>query len=231
MSAKIVFLEGPNYCGKSTIIKALTEILSNEGKKVYGTCEPGGNLFEDGIRRLLLDKELNDKCEMDYTCRRFLYAAAHAQKLKELKEKIPEYDYIIVDRYNPVSDLVYGMMSKSKEEKGPYKKYLISQNIFSSFDHSFLKDNATLIFLEISLETLNDRIKARNTTENKIYDYEDLDFKIGIRDNYYYLAHSLKNNRTNIYKDFVPFNDVHIVNANRSANEVARDVIRLLASK
>ncbi|MDF2841724.1 MAG: tmk [Herbinix sp.] len=230
MSAKIIFLEGPNYCGKSTITKALTEILDNEGRSFYTTYEPGGNVIGDGIRTLLLSKEINDKCEMDYTCRRLLYAASHSQMLSEFRVKLNDYDYIIVDRYNPLSDLIYGPMDES-DPVAHMKKMIKSENIFSVFDNDFIKDISALVFLDISEDTMKVREATRNTTENKIYDYKGWQFKQTIRDRYEYLSNDLINNLDCPYKSFAPIKNIFMVDANGEAKEVARKIMDLLSQE
>jgi thymidylate kinase len=212
MPAKVIFLEGPNYCGKSTIIKALAKIFEKENKSFYTTIEPGGDALGMEIRRLLLDKDTCANYEMDYTCRRLLYAASHAQMLKDLRKKIEEYDYIFVDRYNPMSDLVYGVMSEDDPAER-IKKIQKSRNIFHTFDNEFLKEISTLIFLDISIETMEQRDKMRGTTENKIYDYEGWNFKLAIHSRYKYLSDNLMKEDCP-YNEFVPFNRILTVDTN-----------------
>lgn len=230
MSAKIIFLEGPNYCGKSTIIKALlSELLHHQNKTVYTTCEPGGDLFGTEIRKLLLDKELNDACKMAYQCRRLLYAASHTQLLQTLEEKINEYDYIIVDRYNPISDLIYGPMQlvRRNEREMQLEK---SKLVYQTFDNKILKDNAAFIFLDISLSVLRTRIADRNVSENKLYDYKSDAFKEHIWACYTSLMDDLATlPNYSKYKFFIPNDNIHIVNAEDEASRVAKEIIRLIS--
>ena len=52
-----ITLEGLDFCGKTTIAKALKARLEQEGKQVVLTREPGGTPIAEKIRTILLDKE------------------------------------------------------------------------------------------------------------------------------------------------------------------------------
>jgi thymidylate kinase len=229
--AKIFFLEGPNYCGKSTITKALTNIIDDMGKSFYTTFEPGGDEIGMAIRDTLLNKELNEKCEMDYTCRRLLYAASHAQMLQDLRKKIYQYDYIIIDRYNPISDLVYGPMEKDSDEN--FKRKLnLSKLIFGTLNNEFLIPYSYLFFLDISIETLKERDLKRNTKEHKLYDYKDFAFKESIWMRYKLLSKDLiENTEKSVYRDFLRMSGVHLIKADGEANEAARKIMELVGGE
>lgn len=52
---RFVTLEGGEGAGKSTVIAAVTRALAADGDEVVSTREPGGTLFAERIRGLLLD--------------------------------------------------------------------------------------------------------------------------------------------------------------------------------
>lgn len=232
MTIKIIFLEGPNYCGKSTIIKLLTNFLKGKDKAVYTTREPGGDLFGEEIRRILLDSGLHKECKMDYTCKRLLYAASHTQMLSGLKEIINKYDYIIIDRYNPVSDLIYGPMSfKTMKDREFFRAK--SESIFNIFDNDFMKKSAAVIFLDINERVLKSREIERNTSENKIYDFESFGFKKDILYRYKELSEMTCSNANGVtndkYKLFLPFDHVLRVDANGNEEDIMDEIVNVLS--
>ncbi|MDP3059027.1 MAG: dTMP kinase [bacterium] len=97
-------LEGNDGSGKSTLALSLAKALSERGKAVYSTREPGGTELGESIRDLLLSfKYLNmsSKAEM------LLYAASRAQHVDEIiRPKIEQGIYVITDRFID-SSLVY----------------------------------------------------------------------------------------------------------------------------
>lgn len=234
MTAKVIFLEGANYCGKSNIIRLLEDELKKQNKKVVSTREPGGDQIGESIRKILLDKDLNTKYEMDYICRRLLYSASHAQLLSYLKSAISEYDFILVDRYNPVSDFVYGPMSSIEiwnnvSSFEDYQNFMRLNKkffkIYEVFDNEFLKDIGYLFFIDISEETLVKRNNKRGTTENKLYDYRDLAFKKDILAKYKFFARSY--NQGELKKIF-PFSKIFVINNDNSSQEATSEIIKII---
>ena len=53
---KFITLEGPEGAGKSTQIQTLAGTLSERGRQVVTTREPGGTELAERIRELLLDR-------------------------------------------------------------------------------------------------------------------------------------------------------------------------------
>lgn len=90
--------------GKSTQAELLTERLRNEGYEVVLTKEPGGTVFGQQIRSILLDprnKQLSKATEL------FLFMADRSQHYKEvIKPALKDGRIVICDRYFD-STLVY----------------------------------------------------------------------------------------------------------------------------
>lgn len=92
-----ITLEGLDFCGKTTIAKALKARLEQEGKQVVLTREPGGTPIAEKIRTILLDKEnaaMTDETEA------LLYAASRAQHYAEkILPALKEGKIVICDRW------------------------------------------------------------------------------------------------------------------------------------
>ncbi len=97
MKGKFITFEGPDGCGKTTVVDMIYKKLESLGYKVIKTREPGGTDISEKIRDLILDVN-ND--EMSPRCEALLYAASRAQ---HTEEKIVPYlnkGYIVLcERY------------------------------------------------------------------------------------------------------------------------------------
>lgn len=81
MRGKFIAIEGPDGCGKTTLINDLKACFKRKNVDVVFTREPGGTKIGEKIRELLLDVK---NMEMtDYT-EAYLYAAARLQHVEEL---------------------------------------------------------------------------------------------------------------------------------------------------
>ncbi len=97
MSTKFVAIEGPDGCGKSTIISMLKDYMSKNGLKVRFTREPGGTDISEQIRDILLNPKNRKMTE--YT-EAYLYAAARLQHTEEfIVPSLGEGFHVISDRY------------------------------------------------------------------------------------------------------------------------------------
>lgn len=97
MKGKFITFEGPDGCGKTTVVDMIYKKLESLGYRVIKTREPGGTDISEKIRDLILDVN-ND--EMSPRCEALLYAASRAQ---HTEEKIVPYlnkGYIVLcERY------------------------------------------------------------------------------------------------------------------------------------
>lgn len=97
MTGIFITMEGPDGAGKTTQVKLLGQYLTNQGRQVVFTREPGGTRISEAIRQLVLDPaygEMADKAEI------LLYAAARAQHVRELIiPALEEGKVIICDRF------------------------------------------------------------------------------------------------------------------------------------
>lgn len=96
----IVF-EGLDGSGKSTLMKSLSQALTDQGQKFILTREPGGSALGDEIRHLLLRTDGDapvPRAEL------LLYEAARAQHVdKVIKPALERKDWVLCDRYSASS--------------------------------------------------------------------------------------------------------------------------------
>lgn len=203
MSAKFIFFEGSDYVGKSTQINKLYMHLTSKKYRVAVIREPGSTPGMECIRKRLLDKEANTREPLDYLTRRLLYAADHAQGLSYMNSIKNKFDYILVDRYTLISDLVFGPLSLEGNNDDLYIAELtIHEDMAKIYDKFYNAKggspihNAIIIIMPIKEETLVDRINKRNSQgyDNNILDEKSLEFKKTINRIYNKLADLIRYN-------------------------------------
>jgi len=100
MKQKGIFIsiEGPEGCGKTTQIRELAKYLSESGKRVKVTREPGGTSFTAKIRRVLLGDSKEDVSALSEL---FLYLSDRAQHVKNfIIPALKKGMVIITDRFS-----------------------------------------------------------------------------------------------------------------------------------
>ena len=71
-------MEGPDFSGKSTLVRNLKPLIADLEPLVYFTREPGGTPAAERIREVLLDPDI----ELDDWTEAYLYAAARADHVR-----------------------------------------------------------------------------------------------------------------------------------------------------
>lgn len=98
-----ITFEGPDGCGKTSIINLLKEYYKDNENIVF-TREPGGTVISEKIRELVLSnesKEISDRTEA------LLYAASRAQHVDEfIRPNLEKGKIVISDRF-VLSSLAY----------------------------------------------------------------------------------------------------------------------------
>ena len=74
---KFISLEGPDGSGKTSVVRALKEMLEASGYDVLTTREPGGSPIAERIREVILDV---DNTAMDARTEALLFAASRDRK-------------------------------------------------------------------------------------------------------------------------------------------------------
>jgi dTMP kinase len=97
LKPKFITFEGPEGSGKTSVIKAIVDVLTSKNIPVLTTREPGGIKISEQIRRVILDV---DNTEMDARTEALLYASARRQHIAEkILPALKEGKHILCDRY------------------------------------------------------------------------------------------------------------------------------------
>ena len=98
-----ITFEGPDGCGKTSIINLIKEYYKNNEKIIF-TREPGGTEISEKIRELILS---NDNKNMSPRTEALLYSASRAQHIDELvRPNLEKGNVVISDRF-VLSSLAY----------------------------------------------------------------------------------------------------------------------------
>lgn len=171
----LISFEGGEGSGKSTVLKLLSESLSEKGYNVVCTREPGGIEIAEQIRNVILDKK---NVKMDGKTEALLYAAARRQHLVE--KVIPELEkgsIVLCDRYIDSSLTYQG-----------YARGLGMEEVFSinQFAIDGYMPDLTL-YLDVSPKVGLSRIQKDDGREVNRLDLESLEFHEKVREGYYKL--------------------------------------------
>lgn len=171
MKGKFITFEGPDGCGKTTIVEMIYKKLEDLGYKVIKTREPGGTDISEKIRDVILDVN-ND--EMSPRCEALLYAASRAQ---HTEEKIIPYlnkGYIVLCERYILSSYAY---------QGYGRGLLEGVVAINDFATSGLRPDLTILLMgdyRVGLERKNemgaDRLELESTDfHKKVYKgYEEI---------------------------------------------------------
>ena len=97
MKGKFITVEGIEGVGKTTNIGFIHKLLSDAGKDVVLTREPGGTPLGEAIRGLLLDPEYTG---MDPNCELQLMFAARAEHLaRVIRPAVEAGQWVLCDRF------------------------------------------------------------------------------------------------------------------------------------
>ena len=80
LRGRLIVLDGPDGCGKSTQRTRLVEWLRSAGLDASEVREPGGTAIGERVREILLDPAC---AEMDLRCEMLLYMASRSQLCRE----------------------------------------------------------------------------------------------------------------------------------------------------
>ncbi len=98
MNPQIIFFEGADGTGKSTLVRGLRDQLLAEGQSVVVTREPGGSPMAEEVRRLILQRNVGDNFVPD--AEMLLFYAARVQHINEtIIPAVRRGEVVLCDRF------------------------------------------------------------------------------------------------------------------------------------
>lgn len=165
-----ITLEGVEGAGKSTLMSYVAEILSDTGKEVIQTREPGGTKTGEQIRNILLDSnnaKLADDTEL------LLMFAARAQHIYEvINPALASGKIVLCDRFTDASYAYQGGGRGINSSRIQILEDWVQQG---------LKPNLTLLF-DLDVETGLRRAGKRSEADR--FEQEEISFFERIRSSY-----------------------------------------------
>tara|TARA_B100001175_G_C19435640_1_gene603451 strand:+ start:247 stop:861 length:615 start_codon:yes stop_codon:yes gene_type:complete len=91
----VIVFEGIEASGKSTNLSFVSDYLKKRGKSFIKLREPGGSIFSEQIRKLLLNKKLklNNKTDL------LLFFASRSENFEKIIKKNYKKKIILIDRF------------------------------------------------------------------------------------------------------------------------------------
>ncbi|MCH8217856.1 MAG: dTMP kinase [Planctomycetes bacterium] len=97
MSGKLIVLDGPDGCGKSTQVRMLCQWLLDQGTDAIALRDPGDTEIGERIRKILLSRNSRD---MDTMTELLLYMACRAQLWSQrIKPALEAGRWVVMDRW------------------------------------------------------------------------------------------------------------------------------------
>ena len=150
--SKFIVVEGSEGVGKSTQIKTIKSFLEEHKIEYIVTREPGGTLFGESIRSIILDQK-NDTDNL--TDSLLFYASRYENYNKIILPALESGKTVICDRFH-YSTLVYqGIVGEDE----------LVKKIHNIFDSIFSKSIDHIIYLYTDPEESLKRISRRSITD------------------------------------------------------------------
>ena len=195
-----ISFEGIDGCGKTTQLGRLKNHLENRGIEVVCTREPGGTALAEGLREILLHSESAIEARGEL----LLFGASRAQHVAEIvRPALHRGAWVLCDRFIDSSEAYQGGGLKLDRDFIRQMNDFVSQRLRPQ--HTFLFDVTPEIALERRKNERGDRIETRGLSFQKLVRATYLE--IAARD----------------------WKRVHVIDAARSPDEVAAQVLSLLA--
>lgn len=200
MKGKFITFEGVEGAGKTSVLHALTDKLTDLGYEVVATREPGGIDIAEQIRTILHDRA---NTKMEERTEALLYAAARRQHLVEkVLPALDEGKIVLCDRFIDSSLAYQG-----------YARGLGMEEVFqiNQFAIQDVMPNLTLLF-DIAPKKGLERIAANKNREKNRLDLEAIAFHEKVYEGYQ-LLHEQYPNR------------IQKINANQAFQDVERSAL------
>jgi dTMP kinase len=174
-----IAFEGINGCGKTTLMRGLSERLRSRGAQVVDTREPGGTPLGTEIRKLLLawdgDKK-SDRAEL------LLFAADRAEHIdKVIRPSRDAGSWVLCDRF------IYSTITFQGHGRGIRRDWIDQANTLAT--QGFLPD--LVVLLDLDPTTARARVEARVGNGRDSFEEEELSFHTRIRNGFLECADTL----------------------------------------
>ena len=194
-----ITFEGADGCGKTTQMKLLAEYLTNSGRDVLLTREPGGKGLGEKVREILLnyDGDVSDRCES------FLFLADRAQNIDIIvNPAVKEGKIVLCDRHTDSTVAYQG-----------YGRGLDLEQIhnLNKIATSGLKPDLTIV-LDVDVETS----QARVGDEKDRMESAGIEFFERVRNGFLEIAKQEPQR-------------VKVVDATQSIDEIHKQILELVA--
>lgn len=203
MAGHFITFEGGEGAGKSTLIRNLEKELSRQGYSVVITREPGGTLFGEQIRQLLLSPQL--KSHLGARAELLLFLASRAQHIDELiKPALDRGAIVLCDRFN---DSTIAYQGAGRQLGIEYVSSLCN-DVCMEFQPRLT------FFLDLSPEEGLARRKNAQPTIDRI-ESEAVDFHERVRNGFKFLATENPDR-------------IHLIDAKQSIEQVYQQVLKVI---
>ncbi|WP_313961101.1 dTMP kinase [uncultured Parvimonas sp.] len=200
-----ITFEGPDGCGKTSIINLIKEYYKDNEKIIF-TREPGGTKISEEIRELILS---NDNVNMSSRTEALLYAASRAQHIDELvKPNLEKGNIVISDRF-VLSSLAY--------QGGGRKLGIENVKRINDFAINGVNPDVIIFFYVDPLTTLKRKSLSEDADRLEL---SGDDFHSRVYDTYMELLEEMKDDRV-----------LRKVDATKSMEEVFEDVKKIIDEK
>ncbi len=200
MTAKFITLEGMDGAGKSTHIPSIIRALESRGVEVVSTREPGGTALGEQLRTLLLHEAMHPETET-----LLMFAARREHIASVIAPALARGAYVLSDRF---TDATYAYQYGAK---GVPASKVASLEQWVQDD---LQPDMTLLF-DVPVEVSVQRLSMARAPDK--FERESADFFTRIRNAY--LQRAAENPKR-----------FRVIDANRSLQEVADSVQKIIAS-
>ncbi len=178
-SSKFITVEGVEGAGKSAQLERLAEEFRSREIPFVATREPGGTLFGQQLRRVLLYKEGPTRQPITEL---LLYLADRFQHLREVIEPaLSQGQHVISDRYHDATLAYQG-----------HARDLGFSVVDSLAEILAIRMPDLTLFLDVEVSVGLQRARSRNARENQEmwsrFEQETLDFHHKVREGYHRLA-------------------------------------------
>ena len=164
----IIIFEGIEASGKTTNFNIAANYLKKKRKSFIKLREPGGSIFSEKIRKMILDKKLNLNNKTDL----LLFYAGRSENFEKIIKKNYKRKIILIDRFtdSTIAYQHYGMNIDLKIIK------MLNKFIIGNF-------NPNIVFLStVNLKNLQKRL--RNRSKLNRYDKFKLKFYNKVQNGY-----------------------------------------------